>query len=143
MKTDDNCVFCKIIAGKIPSVKIYEDDNSLAFMDIGPVSPGHVLLICKEHYQHLGEMPAETAAKSLAALPSLVSAVQNATQCSGVNVLQNNGAIAGQVVPHVHFHIIPRYGTAGEFHFNWPAGKYEDGKMQELANKIISHIPGK
>ncbi|HPS53370.1 MAG TPA: HIT domain-containing protein, partial [Phycisphaerae bacterium] len=76
MKTDDNCIFCKIVAGKIPSTKVYEDDDSLAFMDIGPVSPGHVLLICKEHYEKIHEVPAEVAAKTLAVLPKLVNAVQ-------------------------------------------------------------------
>jgi histidine triad (HIT) family protein len=142
MKKDDNCVFCKIVAGKIPSVKIYEDDNSLAFMDIGPVSKGHVLLICKEHFLTLDEMPAETVAKTCAVLPAIVNAVKTATGCSGVNVLQNNGAVAGQVVPHVHFHIIPRYGVAGEFRFDWPAGKYPDGQMQEFADKIARCIRG-
>ncbi|HNX25921.1 MAG TPA: HIT family protein [Phycisphaerae bacterium] len=143
MKTDDNCIFCKIVAGKIPSTKVYEDDDSLAFMDIGPVSPGHVLLICKEHYEKIHEVPAEVAAKTLAVLPKLVNAVQTATGCAGLNVLQNNGRIAGQLVPHVHFHIIPRYGAAGEFRFDWPAGKYQDGKMQEFADKIKSHLSGK
>lgn len=143
MKTDDDCVFCKIVAGKIPSVKIYEDENSLAFMDIGPVSPGHVLLICKEHYVHIHELPAEVASRALAVLPMLTGAVMRATGCSGVNVLQNNGAVAGQLVPHVHFHIIPRYGTPGEFRFDWPAGKYPEGKMQELADRIISRLPVK
>lgn len=142
MKTDDNCIFCKIVAGKIPSVKIYEDDNALAFMDIGPVSPGHVLLICKEHYEFLHEVPTEVAAKTLAVLPAIVGAVKTATGCGGVNVLQNNGRISGQLVQHVHFHIIPRYGDAGEFRFDWPAGKYAEGKMQEFADKIRRHLPG-
>lgn len=143
MKKDDNCVFCKIIAGEIPCVKVYQDDNSLAFMDIGPVSQGHVLLICKEHFLTLDEMPAETAAKTCSVLPMIVGAVKTATGCSGVNVLQNNGPVAGQAVPHVHFHIIPRYGVAGEFRFDWPAGKYETGKMQALADKIVSCLPKK
>ena len=140
MKKDDNCIFCKIVAGKIPCVKIYEDDNSLAFMDIGPVSPGHVLLISKEHFLTLDEMPAESVAKTCMALPAIVGAVQKATGCGGVNVLQNNGTLAGQVVPHVHFHIIPRYGKTGEFRFDWPAGKYPDGQMQQFADKITAYL---
>ncbi len=132
---DADCIFCKIIAGDIPAVKLLDNDFALAFMDIGPVAPGHALLIPKYHCESIGDLPAEVAAEVLKHLPELVSAVRRATQAEGVNVLQNNGRVAGQLVPHVHFHIIPRL-PGDAFHFNWPAGKYPEGKLDELAEKI-------
>ncbi|MFO7821789.1 MAG: HIT family protein [Lentisphaeria bacterium] len=130
-----DCIFCKIVAGDIPSEKILEDDTAYAFMDIGPLAEGHVLLIPKKHYETLDEMAADGSGKLLRHLPGLVRAVQDATGCEGVNVLQNNGRAAHQEVPHVHFHIIPR-NSGDKFHFNWPASSYPEGKMQKLATSI-------
>ena len=139
MRKDPDCIFCKIAAGEILCAKICEDDLSIAFLDIGPLAEGHVLLIPKEHYQTVDEMPADATAAMLRRLPSLVRSVKAATGCEGVNVLQNNGAVAHQVVPHVHFHVIPR--TAGdEFHFNWPAGAYPPGRGDQLAEAIRSAL---
>ncbi len=135
MKTNPDCIFCKIVAGEIPACKILEDDVALAFMDIGPVAEGHVLLIPKEHYETISDIPEEPAAAILKKLPQLVAAVQTATGSEGVNVLQNNGTVAGQLVPHVHFHIIPR-NPGDKFEYNWPVGEYPEGKMPELADKI-------
>ena len=108
-------------------------------MDISPLGEGHVLLIPKAHYATVDQMPADAAAGLLRHLPALVRAVQAATGCQGVNVLQNNGAAAHQAVGHVHFHIIPR-NSGDAFHFNWPAGKYPPGKAEELAASIRSKI---
>ena len=135
MPHDPDCIFCKIVAGAIPSATVLETDAALAFLDIGPVAEGHTLLIPKGHYRTLDEMPAAEAGAVLASLPAVVAAVRSATGCEGVNVLQNNGAIAGQLVPHVHFHIIPR-NPGGAFAFNWPAGAYPDGRLAELAETI-------
>jgi len=135
MNRDADCIFCKIIAGDIPAARLIDDEHSLALMDVAPLAEGHALLIPKGHYQTLDEMPAEEAAAMLAHLPALVRAVQQATRCEGVNVLQNNGRVAHQVVPHVHFHVIPR-NAGDEFHFNWPAGSYPEGRMDELAEQI-------
>jgi histidine triad (HIT) family protein len=139
MKTDSDCIFCKIVAGDIPVSKVLEDDAAIGFMDIGPVAEGHALLIPKEHYETIGDVPKDVAAAVLGRLPQLVAAVEAVTGCQGVNILQNNGAIAGQLVPHVHFHVIPRNPT-GEFHFNWPASKYPEGRMEELGSKIKEAI---
>ena len=136
---DENCIFCKIAAGDIPSAKVYEDDLCLAFMDVGPLCEGHVLLIPKDHHQTLDTMDSDEAGRMLSKLPSLVGAVQAVTGCEGVNVLQNNGKVAGQVVMHVHFHIIPRNG-GDAFDFNWPAGSYPDGRAAELAMEIASKL---
>ena len=132
---DPNCIFCKIIDGGIPAVKVLETPECLAFLDIGPLAEGHVLLIPSEHFETIDQMPAELAAPMLAHLPRLVRGVRAATGCQGVNILQNNGAVAHQEVMHVHFHIIPR--KAGDaFRFNWPAGKYPQGRIEQLAEAI-------
>jgi len=135
MAQDPNCIFCKIAGGEIPCTEILSDDMSLAFMDIGPLADGHVLLIPREHYETLDQMPAAAAGAILKHLPALVKAVMAATGCEGINVLQNNGPVAHQVVPHVHFHLIPRK-AGDEFHFNWPAGTYPKGRIEQLAQAI-------
>ncbi len=139
MHTDPDCIFCKIVAGQIPSAKVLEDDSSLAFMDIGPLAQGHVLLIPRCHYETLDQMPADEAGAMTRHLPALVKAVQSAMGCEGVNVLQNNGLVANQFVPHVHFHIIPR-DQDDEFGFTWPAGQYPPGRADELAEVIRQAI---
>ena len=139
MTKDPECIFCKIVAGEIPAAKVTEDQASLAFLDIGPLAQGHVLLIPKDHYETLDQMPAATAAAVASNLPALVKAVQAVIGCEGVNVLQNNGRVAHQFVPHVHFHVIPR-SPGDEFSFNWPAGKYPPGRVEELAEAIKAAI---
>jgi len=135
MSDSSDCIFCRIIAGDIPSARLLEDECALAFLDIGPLAEGHVLLIPKSHYETIDEMPADEAAGLMRHLPALVRAVQAATGCEGVNVLQNNGRVANQLVGHVHVHVIPRR-PADEFHFNWPAGNYAEGRMDEIAEAI-------
>lgn len=132
---DPDCIFCKIAAGEVPAAKVLEDAAAVAFMDVGPLAEGHVLLIPPEHYETVDQMPADQAAAMLGHVPALASAVQAATGCEGINVLQNNGRVAHQVVMHVHFHIIPR--NAGDaFQFNWPAGSYPQGRAEQLAEAI-------
>lgn len=130
-----DCIFCKIAAGEIASTQVLNDSAAVAFMDIGPLAHGHVLLIPKGHFVTLDQMPADQAGAMLQHLPALVKAVQGATGCAGINVLQNNGTAAHQVVQHVHFHIIPR-NPGDEFHFNWPAGMYQPGQIEQLAKEI-------
>jgi len=133
--TDPNCIFCKIASGQIPSACVFQDETAFAFLDIGPLAEGHVLLIPREHYQTLDQMPPDVAGRLLGRLPALVKAAAEAAGAEGVNVLQNNGKAASQEVPHVHFHVIPR--RAGDaFRFNWPASKYPPGRMEELAKAI-------
>jgi histidine triad (HIT) family protein len=135
----DNCIFCKIVAGQIPCEKIMADEHALAFVDIGPLAEGHTLLIPRQHYETLDQMPAAVAAAMLKHLPALTKAVQAAAGCEGVNILQNNGRVAHQVVPHVHFHIIPRRRN-DEFHFNWPAGNYSEGRLAEIGQAIRDNL---
>jgi histidine triad (HIT) family protein len=136
---DPNCIFCKIASGDIPCAKVFEDETAIAFMDIGPLAEGHVLLIPKDHYVTIDQMPADQAGAMLTQLPALVRAVQSVMGCEGVNVLQNNGKAAHQEVPHVHFHLIPR-NSGDAFHFNWPAGSYPEGRAAELASAIGAKI---
>jgi len=102
-----DCIFCKIVAGKIPSARVYEDETKIAFMDIGPVQPGHMLLIPKKHYERFTDLPDDLAADLARVLPELAGAVVKAADADGFNLFQTNGACSGQVVPHVHIHIIP------------------------------------
>ena len=132
---DPACVFCKILDGQIPATKVFQDDACMAFLDIGPVADGHLLLVSADHVESIGELSPQQASAMLRNLPALVRAVRAATLCQGVNVLQNNGRIAHQVVPHVHFHVIPRK-AGDEFHFNWPAGAYGPSRAEELAKAI-------
>jgi histidine triad (HIT) family protein len=105
---DPDCIFCKIVAGELPSIKVYENDCVLAFMDINPTASGHTLVIPKDHSEDLLSTDADMLLRVSAVLPRIARAVVTATEASGFNVLQSNGGCAGQIVPHVHFHIVPR-----------------------------------
>jgi histidine triad (HIT) family protein len=131
----DDCLFCKIVAGKIPAEKIYEDEDVLAFMDIGPISDGHSLVIPKHHCEWLHECPPEVLSKVASQLGKIAGAVSSAMNSDGYNVLCNNGRAAGQLVKHLHFHIIPRTVSDGVFN-RWPSYKYEDGKIEEISTEI-------
>ena len=102
----NSCVFCKIISGEIPAQKVYEDDHTIAFLDINPVSKGHTLVIPKDHYDVLSSMPEKEFLTYMVTVQKVIKGLMNYTDA--VNVLENNGKDAGQLVPHVHFHIIPR-----------------------------------
>jgi len=130
-----DCVFCRIAQNSIPSYKVYEDQNILAFLDIGPVSKGHTLVIPKEHFATIDQCPADVLANLAAKLGIIAKAVTEAVGADAYNVLCNNGKAAGQIVEHVHFHIIPRSAGDGVF-TQWPAGKYADGEAQAIAAKI-------
>ena len=107
-RKDPNCIFCKIVAGEIPSEKVYEDGDVVAFVDINPTSRGHTLVIPKDHYANLLTTPEDVLKKTVAVLPKIAKAAVEATGSQGFNVLQSNSPCAGQVVPHVHFHVVPR-----------------------------------
>lgn len=141
MSRDPNCVFCKIVAVEIPASVVYEDQDVLSFLDVGPLSEGHLLVVPREHYSQLTDMPAETCSKLAAVFPALGRAMLKVTGAAGFNILVNQGAVAGQVVPHVHFHLIPRR-ESDSLGYRWHAGKYAPGRAGELAGAIqaaISH----
>jgi len=136
---DPNCIFCKIVAGEIPATRLLETSDALAFLDVAPLADGHALLIPKCHYATLPQIPAEALARVLQPLPALVEAIRHAVGAEGVNVLQNTGRAAGQVVDHVHFHIIPRVLDDG-LGYRWNAGRYPPGRAEELAETIQSAL---
>merc|ERR1719433_1954913 len=125
-------LFNKIVKGDIPCYKIFETDKALAFLDLFPCTPGHALLITKGPYKTIMDMPPEEAAALLQELPRLSKAVQEATGAEGVNILQNNLKAAGQVIPQVHFHVIPRKNKDKLFKAPKPGGKLEAGAANAL-----------
>lgn len=133
-----DCVFCKIVAGQIPSSKVFENDKILAILDINPLAFGHTLVMPKSHHELLTDMPSDLAKDVIEAVHKLAPAVVKAASAEGFNVLQNNKGVAGQAVPHVHFHIIPR--VAGDFKFNWNPMKYPEGKLDETLSRIKSAL---
>ncbi len=135
----DNCISCKIVAGEVPAAKIYEDEVALAFLDIGPISDGHTLVIPKQHFDKLHLCPPELLGQVSGCLGRIARAVVAATAADGYNLLCNNGRAAGQLVDHVHFHIIPR--NAGDGVFNrWPSSKYPEGRAEALAASIRENL---
>jgi histidine triad (HIT) family protein len=135
-----NTIFTKIIRGEIPSYRVYEDEFVFAFLDIGPLSFGHTLVIPKEPAQTLDQLSDESSAAIGRVLPRICRAVMQATGTASYNVLQNNGALAHQAVPHVHFHIIPRPSELKGLGIRWPAGKLDAETGKQLAQKISELI---
>ena len=134
-----DCVFCKIVSGQIPSIKIFENEHVLAFLDIGPISDGHTLVIPKQHYERLDQADPQVMAEVAKVLPVLSAAVTKAVDAEGYNVLCNNGSVAGQVVEHVHFHIIPRCANDGVFN-RWPSYQYAENKADQISEKIKQNL---
>lgn len=133
-------VFTKIIRGEIPCHKVYEDSQVLAFLDIGPVSRGHTLVVPKEPAPTLDQLSDEAGAAVGRVLPKLARAVLKATGAKAYNILQNNGAEAHQAVFHVHFHIIPKYEDGSGLGIGWRAGKLDPAHAAEFAMAIAGHL---
>ena len=130
----NDCIFCKIIKGEIPSYKVYEDESVLAFLDIAPVNYGHTLVIPRSHYKNLEEIPEEILAKVIMAVKKVGKSIKDGLDVQGYNVGLNNDPISGQVVPHLHFHVMPRNESDG-FKL-WEGGRYGDGEAEEVLEKI-------
>ena len=127
---DSNCIFCKIAAGEIPSATLYEDADFRVIMDVSPASKGHALILPKEHYANLYELPDELAAKVLVLAKNMITKLKDIVGCDGYNVLQNNGIAAGQTVFHFHMHLIPR-NENDEVNIGWKPGTLTD-EVKEL-----------
>lgn len=130
----ENCIFCKIVKGEIPSDKIYENEYVFAFLDINPVNPGHTLVIPKEHFNSLEETPDDIACEMIKAAKKIGSAINQTIEADGFNLGLNNGEAAGQVVSHVHLHIMPRYKDDGLK--LWPGKSTAASQQKEIAEKI-------
>lgn len=120
--TDPTCIFCKILAGKIPSTPVYQDEFAYAFLDISPFEKGHTLVIPRFHAARLVDLPVEWLQQMMPAVQRTASLLLAHLPCDGFNLLQSNGRCATQVVPHVHFHVIPRWNNR---EMNWIGGKYD------------------
>lgn len=130
-----DCVFCRIVAGEIPSARLIETDTVISFLDIAPVNPGHCLIVPKRHVETLVDLSGEELSDCAATAQRLARAVMKATDSPGLNLLQNNDRCAGQVVPHAHFHVIPRSPGDG-FKFGWRQGGYAEGEVERMLEAI-------
>jgi histidine triad (HIT) family protein len=135
----EECIFCKIVRGEIPSAKVLENKKVLAFLDINPVSKGHTLVIPKAHYATYPEMPVEVIAALGEALQKIGKVVKSQLDFAGFNILLNNGRSAGQLIDHSHFHLIPR--NVGDGVMDWPPVRpYAEGEMETIRAVLTSAI---
>ena len=131
---DENCIFCKILAGEIPSTAVYEDDDFKAILDVNPAARGHVFILPKNHAANIYELPDEDASKIMIVAKKIATAIEKAYHCDGVNILQNNGEAAGQTVFHLHVHVIPRF-KGDTVNIGW-----KQGDMPEDLDAICKEI---
>lgn len=136
MKKDD-CIFCKIAAGEIPSRKIYEDSDLIAIMDLNPTSKGHSLIIPKEHCTNIYDIDEDIATKVMKTAKKLATKMTVALNCDGFNLLQNNGETAGQTMFHFHMHLIPRYKDADNNMLKFTSVSFSDEEMDSIRDQII------
>lgn len=132
---DENCIFCKIAAGEIPSATLYEDDDFRVILDLGPASKGHALILPKEHYRNLYDIDEETLTKAALLAKKMVKKLTDVLGCDGYNVVQNNEPCAGQTVFHFHMHLIPRY-EGDNVGLGWHVGELTDEVKNEILEKM-------
>ncbi len=135
----NDCVFCKIIKGEIPATKVYEDENTYAFLDISPVNIGHTLVLPKKHFTNIHDTPAEILAHVMETVKKIAQALKLSLGAEGINVNMNNDRVAGQVIFHTHVHIIPRYAEDGFEHWHGKRS-YDEDEMVQTAEKIIAKL---
>lgn len=135
MHVNPECIFCKIVSGAIPSIKVAETDSAYAFMDIGPIARGHLLIIPRAHYGDIFQMPPAEVAAIYELAARLAPVLRDVVGAEGLNVLQNNGSVAGQVVMHLHVHLIPRWADDG-LKWPWPARKADSAELQQIAEAV-------
>ena len=133
----NDCIFCKIVKGEVPADKVYEDDNTFAFLDINPTTAGHTLVIPKNHSETIMDMKKEDLDKLIETVQKVSIALEKYSE--GVNLLQNNHEVAGQIVPHVHFHVIPRKAGDGVSLGHWHKAEGVDmKKVQEEIKGLLN-----
>ena len=133
---DTNCIFCKIANGEVPSKTLYEDDSFRVILDLGPATRGHALILPKEHYANLYELPEETAGETMKLARRMVIKMTERLGCEGFNLVQNNGDLAGQTVFHFHMHMIPRYQADGQ-KIGWKPQDATQEELEEIKNTIV------
>lgn len=132
---DENCIFCKIANGVIPSATLYEDENFKVILDLGPASKGHALILPKEHYANIYELPEEVTAQAFTLAKKMAAKMTSVLNCDGFNIVQNNGTAAGQTVFHFHIHLIPRY-EGDQVELTWTPGTLTEEVKEELLKKL-------
>ena len=135
---ENDCIFCKIVKGDIPSSKILDNEKIIAFMDIRPVNKGHALVVPKEHYETLLDIPDNTLKEVMVAAKKVAKSMRKALKADGFNLGMNNFAAAGQEVPHAHLHVIPRFQDDGLK--PWPSKQYEEGEIDQIAEKLKTFL---
>lgn len=132
---DENCIFCKLANGDIPTATVYEDEYLRAIMDAAPANKGHIIILPKSHAANIYELEDEYVSRAFVLAKKLAVALKKLTGCDGVNIIQNNGGAAGQTVFHFHVHVIPRFKD-DDCTIVWKPTSYEDGEASEVAKKI-------
>jgi len=132
----ENCIFCKIAAGEIPSNTIYEDDSFRVILDLGPATKGHALVLPKNHYADLFEIPEDVLADAAKVAKKVAGTMKEKLSCDGLNLVQNNGEAAGQTVMHFHLHIIPRYKDDGQ-HILWKPTSPSPEELTAIKDTIV------
>lgn len=135
MKKED-CIFCKIANGEIPAKTLYEDEDFRVILDLGPATRGHALILPKEHYKNIYELPEETAAGVMKLAKKMAIRMTEKLRTDGFNLVQNNGEAAGQTVMHFHLHLIPRYENDGQY-ILWKPGTVTQEELEEVRKQII------
>ena len=136
----EDCIFCKIAKGEIHSATVYEDSHFTVILDVNPATKGHCLIIPKEHFDNIYDLDGETAGKLFALATCIARAMRDALKCDGLNLVQNNGEIAGQTVNHFHLHLIPRYEGDGLNLNNWPQQEISAEQLEEIRQSIKKSI---
>jgi histidine triad (HIT) family protein len=132
----NDCLFCRIIKGEIPSSIVYKDNDVIAFLDIFPFSKGHTIVVPVEHYFNLLDFPEEKMERYFSVLKVLSGRIKNALKADGINIIQNNFPAAGQVINHLHFHILPRWDNDGKSFMHQPEMQADAGYLKEVTEKI-------
>ena len=133
----EDCLFCKIAKGEIHSATVYEDSHFTVILDVNPATKGHCLIIPKEHFDNIYDLDGETAGKLFALATCIARAMKDALKCDGLNLIQNNGEVAGQTVNHFHLHLIPRYEGDG-LNLNWPQQEISGEQLEEIRQSCFS-----
>lgn len=132
---DEACIFCKIAAGEIPSKTLYEDEEFRVILDLGPATRGHALILPRNHYRNLFELPEDQAEKVIVLAKKMAQQMKEKLHCDGFNLVQNNEEVAGQTVFHFHMHLIPRYNDDGQT-IGWKPGKPGDAELEEIKKEV-------
>lgn len=136
---ENDCLFCKIVAGEISAHKIYEDENFLSFLDIYPTNPGHALIIPKEHHRNIFDLPANILEKAGPVAQKIAAAVRKAATADGLNIIMNNEPAAGQIIFHAHIHLVPRFENDGFKHWKGKNTPTEE-ELHDLMEKIKKNL---